>query len=323
MKSSRTIEDLRDFLEPVREDVFYHRGDPNDVRLGEIVPDIGYEEAEVVILGCPQDEGVKRNRGREGAQFAPERIRREFYKFTPFGLKVKIFDAGDVKCEGSLEEIHSIHQKVVAKILRDGKKLIVLGGGNDISYPDGAAMAEVFGVDSWVAINVDAHLDVRADIPRNSGTPYRQLLDEKLLRPNYFYEVGYQTQWVSPIYYRYLQNLGVNLISIEQLRSGEETDEELRENLRGKFIKESKSLSVFFGFDLDVVRMADAPGVSAPNPTGLRGGELINLVKLAASFANTRIIEFTEVNPMFDIDNRTSKLVAVAMHRFCSNIKRD
>ncbi|MFN3330667.1 MAG: arginase family protein, partial [Pyrinomonadaceae bacterium] len=206
MKNFNSIEDLQDFLKPVKHEVFYRRGDPNDVRLGEIIPETRYEEADVVILGCPQDEGVKRNRGREGARLAPESIRKEFYKFTPFGLKVKIFDAGDIRCEGTLEEIHSIHQKVVAKILEDGKKLIVLGGGNDISYPDGAAMAEVFGVESWVAVNVDAHLDVRADQPRNSGTPYRQLLDEKLLRPDYFYEVGYQTQWVSPVYYRYLQN---------------------------------------------------------------------------------------------------------------------
>jgi formiminoglutamase len=321
--TTKIIEDLKDFLLPVKEEVFYRRNDPNDIRLGEIIPSISYEEAEVVILGCPQDEGVKRNRGREGARLAPEKIRSEFYKFTPFGLKVKIFDAGDINCEGSLEEIHSRQKHVVAKILSDGKKVIVLGGGNDVSYPDGAAMAEIFGADNWVAVNVDSHFDVRADVPRNSGTPYRQLLDEKLLRPEYFYEVGYQTQWVSPVYYRYLHNLGVNLISIEQLRSGEEANQELRESLKTKFIKQSNSLSVFFGFDLDVVRMADAPGVSAPNPTGLRAGELINLVKLAASLANTRIIEFSEVNPIFDIDNRTSKLVAVAIHRFCCNIKQD
>ncbi len=312
-----------EFLEPVREELFYHRNDPNDPRLGEVIPYVSYEDAEVVILGCPQDEGVKRNLGREGARFAPDEIRREFYKFTPFGLKVKIFDAGNIICEGTLEEIHERQQRIVTKVLRDGKKLIILGGGNDISYPDGAAVAEVFGKDNWIAVNVDAHFDVRVDRLRNSGTPYRQLLEEKLLRPDYFYEVGYQAQLASPIYYRYLQELGANLISIEQLRSNEKTDYELRESLRSKFIRQSNSLKVFFGFDLDVVRMTDAPGVSAPNPTGLRGGELITLVKFAASLANTQIIEFTEVNPLFDIDNRTAKLVAVAMHRFCSNIKQD
>jgi formiminoglutamase len=311
-----------EFTEPVGEEIFYRRSDPNDARLGEIVPQTKYEEADVVIIGCPQDEGVTRNKGREGAARAPDAIRREFYKFTPFGLRAKIFDAGNTKIEGALEEIHERHQKAVAQILRDGKRVVALGGGNDVSYPDGAAMAEVFGAGNWLAVNVDAHFDVRADQPRNSGTPYRQLLEEKLLRPDYFYEAAYQSQLASPVYYRYLHNLGVNLISLEQLRSRESADYELREMIKNKFIHHSVSLSTFFGFDLDAVRMSDAPGVSAPNPTGLRGGELITLVKFAAGLMNTRIIEFTEVNPNFDIDNRTAKLVAVAMHRFCSNINR-
>jgi formiminoglutamase len=79
-------------------------------------------------------------------------------------------------------------------------------------------------------------------------------------------------------------------------------------------------MNTFFGFDMDAVRMADAPGTSSPSPLGLKAGEFIQLVKYAASLANTRIIEFTEVNPNFDIDNRTTKLVAIGMHRFCSGV---
>jgi formiminoglutamase len=79
-------------------------------------------------------------------------------------------------------------------------------------------------------------------------------------------------------------------------------------------------LNTFFGFDLDVVRAADAPGTSAPSPLGLRAGEFIQLVKYAASLANTRMIEFSEVNPKYDVDNCTTRLVAIAMHRFCSHL---
>ena len=71
---------------------------------------------------------------------------------------------------------------------------------------------------------------------------------------------------------------------------------------------------------MDVVRSADAPGTSAPSPLGLRAGEFITIVKYAASLANTRIVEFTEVNPNYDIDDRTTKLVAIGMHRFCSGV---
>jgi formiminoglutamase len=315
-------EKIFEALERPREELFFRRNDPHDIRLGEIVPHVKYDEARVVIVGCPQDEGVRRNNGRAGADLAPDAIRREFYKFTPFGINAKIFDAGNLQIAGSLEEIHDRYRKTVEQFLRDGKKVISLGGGNDISYPDGAAMANVFGASEWMAVNVDAHFDVREAAQRNSGTAYRQLLEEKLLRPDYFYEVAFQTQFASPHYYRYLQNLNVNLISLEQLRSREQPDQEVRELMRQKFVKHSSLLNTFFGFDLDAVRMSDAPGVSAPSPVGLRAGELITLVKFAASLVNTRIIEFTEVNPHFDIDGRTARLVAVAMHRFCAALSQ-
>ncbi len=302
--------------------LFSSRNDRNDPRLGEIVgiDEREYAAANIVILGCPQDEGVRRNNGRVGAAAAPDAIRTQFYKLTTFNIKNRIFDLGNVKIGGSLEATHETHFDVVCQLLRDGKRVIVLGGGNDISYPDGAAMAEVFGSEWWIGVNIDSHLDVRIADQRNSGTPYRQLLEEKLLLPTYFYEVGFQSHFCSPIYYEYIRSLGVHRISLELLRSRSDADVELKEMIREKFIGHSSSLNTFFGFDMDAVRANDAPGTSAPSPLGLRASEFIQLVKYAASLANTRIIEFSEVNPNFDIDNRTTRLVAIGMHRFCTGI---
>jgi len=301
-------------------ELFFTRRDRNDPRLGELVlrNEEDYGASEIVILGCPQDEGVRRNNGRPGAANAPAAIREQFYRLTPFNIRRRLFDLGDVRIGATLEETHETHAKIVSSVLADGKRLIVLGGGNDISYPDGCAMAEVFGAENWLAINVDSHLDVRLADERNSGTPYRQLLDERRVTPSYFYEVGFQTHFCSPVYYEYIRALGVNRISLELVRSRAEPDIELKESIQQKFVHHSSSLSTFFGFDLDAVRSADAPGTSAPSPLGLRAGEFIQLVKYAASLANTKLIEFSEVNPEFDEDSRTSKLVAIAMHRFCS-----
>jgi formiminoglutamase len=303
--------------------LFFTRNDPNDPRLGEVVgrEESDYESADIVILGCPQDEGVTRNHGRPGAAEAPAAIREQFYRLTPLNVTNRIFDLGDVRIGADLEETHENHTEVVKAVLKARKRLIVLGGGNDISYPDGKAMAETFGTENWIAINVDSHLDVRIAEQRNSGTPYRQLLDEKLLRPSNFYEVGYQMHLCSPVYYDYVRSLGVNRISLELLRSRSDVDVELKESIKLKFVHHSSSLNTFFGFDLDAVRSADAPGTSAPSPLGLRAGELIQLVKYAASLSSTRIIEFSEVNPRFDVDNRTAKLVAIGMHRFCSGVQ--
>lgn len=303
-------------------ELFVGRNDPNDPRLGEIVSSDAehYESSGIVILGCPQDEGVRRNGGRVGAAEAPDAIRKQFYRLTTFNIRNRIFDLGNISVEGTLEDVHERHTTAVKQLLADGKRVIVIGGGNDISFADGVAMAETYGPEWWIGVNIDAHLDVRLADQRNSGTPYRQLLDGGFLRPDYFYEVGYQTHLASPVYYNYIRDLGVHRISLEMLRSRAEADIELKEGIRETFIGHSSSLSTFFGFDMDAVRMADAPGTSAPSPLGLRAGEFIQLVKYAASLANTKIIEFSEVNPRHDIDDRTTKLVAVGMHRFCTGV---
>jgi len=288
------------------EDLFFQKDDADDLRLGELISNNDYEQAEIIILGCPQDEGVQRNHGRPGAALAPEAIRRQFYKLTNFGINAAVYDLGDTIIQPTLEETHDIHTHIVEQILLASKKLVILGGGNDISYPDGAAMAKVFGRENWSALNIDAHFDMRTDFPRNSGTPYRQLLDENFLSPKNFYEIAYQRQAVSPVHYDYLKKSGVNLTSLEEFQTSENKFDEL---LAG-------NLSIFWGFDVDAVRAADAPGVSASSPIGLTAEQFCSLAKIAGYSPNTKIIEFTEVNPHFDIDNRTAKLAAIAMHRF-------
>lgn len=302
--------------------LFYSRNDRNDPRLGEVVhyDEAHYAASDIVILGCPQDEGVRRNNGPAGASEGPAAIRAQFYRLTTLNLKKKVFDLGNTNIGATLEQTHDTHAEVVKQVLRDGKRLIVLGGGNDISFPDGVAIAEVYGPEWWIGVHVDSHLDVRLAEQRNNGTPYRQLLDGKYLLPTYFYEVGFQSHFCSPVYIEYLRALQVHRISLELLRSRAEADVELKDMIRDKFIGHSASLNTVFGFDMAVVRSADAPATSAPSPLGLRAGEFITLVKYAASLANTKIIEFTELNPTFDVDNRTAMLVAIGMHRFCTGI---
>jgi len=215
--------------------------------------------------------------------------------------------------------MHENLTAITKKVLDDRKKIIVLGGGNDVSYADGRAISEFSGAGNWLGVNVGATFDVCTSDERSCATTYRQLLEEKLIRPDYLYEIAYQPHLVSPVHYRYLQNLGVNMVSVSQLRSRETADLELRELMRQKFVRHSESLTAFFAFDLHAVRSSDAPGTSDPSPIGLRSGEFLNLVQYAAKLVNTKIIEFTEVNPNFDVDNRTTKLVAVAMHHFCSS----
>src|SRR5690606_20023650 len=129
--------------------IYKPRGDKNDPRMGEIISqnEKDYHAADVIIIGCPQDEGVRRNGGRVGAAAGPDAIREQFYKLSTFNVRRRILDAGNVITEGSLEETHDRQCTAVKQCLSDGKLVITLGGGNDIAYPDGKAMSEVYGAD--------------------------------------------------------------------------------------------------------------------------------------------------------------------------------
>lgn len=292
-------------------ELFYRRGDPNDRRLGELVASHqnACDKSRIVILGCPQDEGVRRNRGRVGAAEAPDEIRRDLYRLSAFGIDPHLlFDLGNTRIESTLEETHELHLQIVEALLRDDRRVIVLGGGNDISYPDCSALSRQF--TKPLVLNIDAHFDVRADPERNSGTPYRQLLDEKLISPAAFFEIGFQPAVNSPGYHEYLCQLGVTCVSLNELQA------EGARSLVGQIIDRTRHEAIFWGFDLDAVRASDAPGVSASSPLGLTGDELCDLADLAGKTRATRLVEFTEVNPRLDLDRRTSKLVAFAIHAF-------
>jgi formiminoglutamase len=289
--------------------LFFHRNEPGDPRLGESVLSLpeDYASADVVLLGCPQDEGVRRNGGRPGAAKAPEAIRRFLYRLVRPGA-VRFFDLGDTILEPSLEETHAVHQRVAKQILADGKRLVVLGGGNDLSYPDCSALAQT--AYTVLAFNIDAHLDVRDNPAPNSGTPYRMLLEEGFLKPGQFYELGYQPFAVADAHLEYVLGKGGYPISLEALRQAGVIP------AIQKILIESTTEAIFWGIDMDAVCASDAPGVSAPNPIGLTGDELCRIAALAGGDSRSRVFEITEVNPEFDLQNRTAHLAAVAIFHF-------
>ncbi|HDS00764.1 MAG TPA: arginase [candidate division Zixibacteria bacterium] len=297
------------FEDTIRPDInlFYSRNDPNDIKMGEFVKSApeNYADADFVLLGCPQDEGVRRNKGRVGAKDGPCAIRKALYKFS-VPEKVgfcELFDLGDTNVEGSLEEIHDRQHIIVKKILEDGKRLVILGGGNDISYPDCSALAEIS--NDLLVFNIDSHFDVREENIRHSGTPYRQLLDEKQILPERLYEMAGKEIVNSPEYRRYLDETGAHVYPLEELRS-----KGMKETFRN-ILNENKSEHIFWGFDLDSVQAQDAPGVSAGYPIGLTAEEICYIAKIAGSDRRSQILELTELNPKYDIHERTAKLASM------------
>lgn len=294
-----------DLQRPASE-LFTESPESDDRTMGEVVSDepSDYDKAELVIIGCPQDEGVRRNNGRVGAAAAPDKIRQVLYQLTapPELATGRIVDLGNIKIADSLEETHEVQAQVVAKILAESKRLIVLGGGNDISYPDCLGLSKVH--KNILALNIDSHFDVRDNEVRNSGTPYRQLLEEHIIRPENFFELATQPFANAEMFWKYLESKQVAIYTLDQLR------QQGIEKTLHLILDKNDSEALFWGFDMDSVCSADAPGVSASYETGLTAEEIISIAAIAGQDSRSKILEISEMNPTYDIDSKTAKLAA-------------
>ncbi len=313
--------------------LFFSTGNPEDPRFGDVT---GHPEGDLhdnpvevipetvrsVIVGVPQDLGVERNGGRAGAAGGPEAIRRRFYRLTPFDVerdrevpKDYLYDLGDIDCGCELERVHERLADVVQAIAASGRVPIVLGGGHDITY---GAFCGVHAVHGTLGVfNFDAHLDVRPPSPsRNSGTSFRMLIDEEKIDTSRAIEFGIQPFANARKHVEWFREVGGIIRTLETIRRvGVESS--LSATLRVAHRGSSK----YYGtLDLDGVRGAEAPGVSAPMPDGFAAADLMATARALGEDPYCVALDLAEMNPTYDQDEMTARLAAHAIARFVSGM---
>lgn len=303
---------------------FFTRDNPQDLRLGDFaksLTEVTDLKDSVVILGYPDDEGIQNNKGRVGAKDAPKFIRENFYKMTPHLFKPnfskgdpKIYDLGDLKIEGSLEDRHEKAQTAMEDLLRQ-TKVISLGGGHDYGYPDGAAFLEAFHKKADkdqkpLIINFDAHLDVRPLKDKiTSGTPFYRLLSK--YNEFDFAEVGVQSHCNSRYHLEWAQSKGVSILSYDEiLYSGVPQHVKILEFLEPLMFKKRPC---YLSVDIDGFSSSFAPGCSQSFATGLNVDSFMIVLKVLSERLDIKLLGIYEVSPALDQDNKTSKLAAQIM----------
>jgi formiminoglutamase len=311
-------------LEPAREpDALLYR--PDDPRVGEIVeywrgePE-SLKPGRPVLVGFPQDDGVRQNQGRPGAARAPLQIRHWLYRLTAADCaanidlrQVGIVDAGNVRTLGDLEDTQNALAEVIAGILRSGAVPVVLGGGHETAY--GHYLGYVAAEKPVAIVNIDAHLDLRPFQlgQGDSGSPFRQAFEHPThpLPWGRYVCLGAQPHSVSLQHYQYAQ----------ERRCVVGWCNAVRNHLTQYFQKERERLrqegcQIYVTIDADVVRMADMPGVSAPNVAGLGGDEVIECARQAGASPEVSSLDLVEVNPRYDQDGQSARWAALAVWHF-------
>lgn len=320
----------KSLLSPIDSKLLFSRGDRNDPRLGDITKLASLESAlksrpEAVIVGYPDDEGIRLNGGRVGAGEAPSRIRGFFYRMTPPAFlpavetasdRSQIMDIGDLKTDGqSLEARHDEARKIVLQLQEARIRTVSFGGGHDYGFADAAAYCEVAIArgERPLVINFDAHLDVRPlDRGFTSGTPFFRLL-EKFPTID-FVELGLQSQCNSRAHVEWLRAKGGMIFFEEERRAQGLTLTETLLRLLGD--RALSKRSAFLSVDIDGFTSAVAPGASQSWPTGFEVADFFHAFSWCLNRFDVRGTGIYEVSPALDVDDRTSRLAALIAHRF-------
>jgi formiminoglutamase len=158
------------------------------------VDDLKNSTARFVLLGIPEDIGVRANHGIGGAATAWQPSLKsllnvqsnafmkgqELLLLGHFEIKSPE-DTGTQSLQEKVSQIDELVAPVIAKITAAGKIPIIIGGGHNNAYPiiRGVSTAKNTAID---VINIDAHADLRAPQGRHSGNAFSYAIKDGFLK---------------------------------------------------------------------------------------------------------------------------------------------
>ena len=266
---------------------------------------------DVAILGVPFDSGTSY---RSGARLGPREIRSQsslirpysyFQKVAPFE-RLTVIDAGDVDVPpaGSMEQAYRTIEAGVGRVIAAGATPMVVGGDHSISLPCLRAVAAKHGPLSLVQF--DAHIDTWGDYVGGKyfhGSPFRRAIEEGLLRPGGYVQVGIR----GPMYgeeadFAFQNTHSVTMIDIGRAKQDgvERTVARIRERVEGP---------LYVTFDIDSVDPAFAPGTGTPEVGGFTSYEAQEMIRGLAGL-DIVACDIVEVAPPFDGPGQITSLLA-------------
>lgn len=293
--------------------------DVGDVRIADCLAKelVKMKEVSCAILGYPSSQGVKDNRGRTGAECAPDTIRKYLYAMTPDPrsferdtlLLQKSIDLGNLKMSEDVAIDQERLGEVVAVLLQHNVIPIILGGGHDLAF--GHFLGYRKNKKRVQIINIDAHADVRPFSGiRHSGNPFRLALDDTSKILDGYSVVGLCPESNSKEYIHWMKN---------DKRCTDIWSDEIDTD-KIKNIYHIKGIDVMSTFDMDAVHNSEAPGVSAPAVTGISSHLFLELAYMAGYSQSVKSFDIAEVNPVVDVGDKTSRLGALAVWNFLKGL---
>ncbi|WP_288445699.1 formimidoylglutamase [uncultured Chryseobacterium sp.] len=265
------------------------------------------------LHGFAVDEGVRRNKGRQGAKDAPDVIRKNMSNFPVILPDFSLLDFGNVTCEdGNLENTQNNLAKNVSKVLLKEGKSLVLGGGHEVTYAHYLGIKTAFPEQKIGIINIDAHFDNRQpekEVGPSSGTGFWQIAQEG---PINSLHIGIQRNSNTLKLFDTAHQYGMKYILADEL---------FFENLTSIYQRINELLEsvdyAYLTICMDVFNASVAPGVSAAAYNGIfADAAFMHFYRHILKNKKLVALDVAEVNPSFDIQDRTARLAACLVNEW-------
>lgn len=266
-------------------------------------------DGDLAVVGFCSDEGVRRNQGRVGAAKGPAALRTAL---APLALheQFSVLDAGDIPVEDQDLETGQRHLGMTtARLLDQHPLVIVLGGGHETAYGSYLGLSRSTRLTNGRRLgilNLDAHFDLRDETQPTSGTPFRQIAqaEQHAGRPFHYAALGISRPGNTRALFGAAADLGVRYLIDE--------DCAVHPGRVSEFVEEflARIDVLHLSIDLDVLPASVAPGVSAPAGYGVPLDVVHSVCRQVAGSGKLALMDVVELNPTFDLDNRTARTAA-------------
>ncbi|MGE4572507.1 MAG: agmatinase [Candidatus Izemoplasmatales bacterium] len=248
-----------------------------------------YEESSVVLFSAPLDTTTSY---RPGTRFAGNAVRVEsigiewYSPYKDMDLKdYKTADIGDLEIpmgdvKTSLDTIYNTSKN----ILKDHKKVMMIGGEHLVTYPVVKAYHEVY--PDLKIIHLDAHTDLRDEflgMKLSHATVIKRCYD--ILGDNRIYQFGIRSGDKHEFQFAKDGHTYMEKFSIDTLE---------------KIIDEIKDSPVYITIDLDVLDPSVMPGTGTPEPGGISFKEILHATKLFEKLNHVVGADIVELAPKID-----------------------
>lgn len=295
---------LSDFFSPIDPEKFSPKQGFLTSQLGLKVnfftdrfPELEEKSYDIAIFGVKDDRGALNN---NGCALGADHFRGQFYLLNEGAFNSKIIDLGNIQAGKEISDTYFAVKTAVAELVKLNILPIIIGGGQDLTYPQYMAYEKLEQKVDLVV--VDSKFDLDEDTEEGVVTTSNSYLSKIFLhQPNYLFNysnIGYQTYFVNQESLKVMDKLYFDIH-----RLGDFTPDI---SLAEPVLRNASMIS----FDMGAIRSADAGANINAGPNGFYGDDACRITRYAGMNDKLTSIGFYEFNPAFDKNGQTALLLA-------------